>query len=163
MKQDGFRPSDPSLFDKNLSALSAFATQTSVCAGLSDFVTAKRRESFLAHASFTVSEPQKRELLVSPGSDLLFDQPLLEKISSQLKEDSLGSSSLSLSKLSRSSGCAKSSQPSSQRYSSPLEFLLPGTSGYRKQPASPALGSFSKRGRGGRGVSPSNSCRGFRK
>ena len=98
LKQDGFRPSDPALFDKNISALSAsFATQTSVCAGLSDFISAKRRESFLAYASFHVSEPQKRELLVSRGSDLLlFNQPLLEKVSSQLKEDSLVSSSLSL-------------------------------------------------------------------
>ena len=129
LKQDGFRPSDPALFDKNISALSAsFETQTSVCAGLSDFVTAKRRESFLAHASFLVSELQKRELLVSPGSDLLFNQPLLEKISSQLKEDSLVSSSLSLSGLLCFSGLSKSSQPASQRYSSPLEYLRPGTS-----------------------------------
>ena len=44
LKQDGFKPSDPALFDKNISALSAsFATQTSVCAGISEFVTAKRR------------------------------------------------------------------------------------------------------------------------
>ena len=38
LKQDGFKPSDPALFDKNISALSAsFATQTSVCAGISEF------------------------------------------------------------------------------------------------------------------------------
>ena len=61
LKQDGFKPSDPALFDKNTSALSAsFATQTSVCAEISEFVTAKRCESFLAHASFPVLEPQKR-------------------------------------------------------------------------------------------------------
>ena len=55
LKQDGFKPSDPVLFDKNISALStSFATQTSVCAGISEFVTAKRRESSLAHASFPV-------------------------------------------------------------------------------------------------------------
>ena len=71
LKQDGFRPSDPALFDRNISALSAsFATETSICARLSDFVTDKRRESFLAHASFPVSGPQKRELLISPGFDL---------------------------------------------------------------------------------------------
>ena len=87
LKQDGFHPSDPVLFDKNISALSAsFATKTLICAGLTDCVTAKRRESFLGHVSFPVSEPQKRELLVSPGADLLFDQPLLEKVSSQLKD-----------------------------------------------------------------------------
>ena len=94
LKQDGFRPSDPALFDKNISALSvSFATQMLICAWLTDFVTVKRRESFLAHASFLVSEPRKRELLVSPSSDLfLFDQPLLEKISSHMKEDSMISS-----------------------------------------------------------------------
>ena len=46
LKRDGFQPSDPSLFDKNISALSAsFATQTSICAGLT--------ESFLVHVSFS--------------------------------------------------------------------------------------------------------------
>ena len=139
----------------NISALSvSFATQTSVCAGISEFVTGKRHESFLAHASFPVSEPQKRELLVSPGTDLLlFNQPLLEKIAIQLKEDSLVSSPLSLSKLSRFSGRSKS-QPAGQRYSSPLEYARPGFSGSRKRSASPARGYYSKRGRGGRGVSP---------
>ena len=49
LKQDGFQPYDPSLFNKNISALSAsFATQTLVCTGLTDFVMAKRRKSFLA-------------------------------------------------------------------------------------------------------------------
>ena len=58
LKHDGFQPFDLSLFDKNISALSAsFATQTSICVGLTDFVEAKRRESFLAHVSFPVSEP----------------------------------------------------------------------------------------------------------
>ena len=63
----------------------------------------KLRESFLAHVSGPVPEPQKRALLMAPGSEsFLFDQPLLEKVSSQLKEDSLISSSASLSKLSKS-------------------------------------------------------------
>ena len=91
LRQDGFKPSDPALFDKNISALSSasFATQTSVCAGISEFVTAKLCESFLAPASFPVLEPQKRELLASLGTDLLlFNQLPLEKIASQLKEDS---------------------------------------------------------------------------
>ena len=68
LEQDGFKPSDPSLFDKTISALSAsLATQTVLSFGSTDFVVAKRRESFLSHVSFLVSEPQKRELLVSPG------------------------------------------------------------------------------------------------
>ena len=37
LKEDGFRPSDPALFDKHISALSAaLASQTTVAAGLTD-------------------------------------------------------------------------------------------------------------------------------
>ena len=87
LKEDGFRPSDPALFDKNISALSAaLVTQTTVAAGLTDFVTAKRCESYLAHSSCPIAESQKRELLVAHGMDsLLFNQPLLERVVSQLK------------------------------------------------------------------------------
>ena len=52
----------------------------------------------------------------------------------------------------------------SSRYTSPLEFSCPGPSGYRKRSASLVRGSGAKRGRCGRGVSPSpNSARSFRK
>ena len=68
LKQDGFQPSDLSLFDKNISALSAsFATQTSVCSGLTNFIMAKRRKSF------PVSKPQKRELFGVSWLRFLFD------------------------------------------------------------------------------------------
>ena len=44
LKEDGFRPSDPALFDKNITALSAaLASQTTVAVGLTDLVTSKRR------------------------------------------------------------------------------------------------------------------------
>ena len=60
-----------------------------VATGLTDFVTSKRRESYLAHASCPIAESQKCELFVAPGTgSLLFDQPMLEKIVLQLKEDS---------------------------------------------------------------------------
>ena len=73
LKEDGFRPSDPALFDKNISALSAaLASQTTVAVGLTDFVTSKRRESYLAHATCPIAESQKRELLVAPGYRLPF-------------------------------------------------------------------------------------------
>ena len=160
LKQDGFQPSDPLLFDKTILALSAsFATQTSLYASLTDFIMAKRCESFLAHVTFPVSEPQKCELLVSPGTDaFLFDQLLLEKVSEQLKD------SMSLSKLSKSAGRSKPAHAANQRYASPLDFSRPGSSGYRICSVSPARGSASKRDRDGRGVSPStNSCKGFRK
>ena len=145
LEQDRFQPSDSSLFDKNISALSAsFAIQTSLYTGLTDFIVAKRRESFLAHVIFPVSEPQKREPLVSPGSDaFLFDQPLLEKVSVQMKEDVMISSSLSLLKLSKSAGHSKPVQAANQHYLSPSEFSRPSSSGYRKSVASPARGSSS--------------------
>ena len=48
LKNDGYKPLDPALFDKNISALSAaLASQTTMTAGISDFVMAKRRESYL--------------------------------------------------------------------------------------------------------------------
>ena len=81
LKEDGFRPSDPALFDKNITTLSAaLASQTTVVAGLTDFITSKLRESYLAHTLCLVAESQKRELLVAPGTgSLLFQQSLLEK------------------------------------------------------------------------------------
>ena len=166
LKEDGFCPSDPALFDKNISALSAaLASQTTVAAGLTDFVTSKRRESYVAHASCSIPESQKWELLVAPGTgSLLFDQPLLEKIVSQLKEDSLIASSVSLSNLSKAAGRGRPNSSSGDRYSSPLEQSCPGPSGYRKRSASPTRGSFAKRGCRGRGMSPSsNRGKGFRK
>ena len=165
LKQDGFKPSDPSLFDQNISALSSsFATQTTICAGLTNFFEAKHRESFLAHVSDPISEPWKRELLTTASSDtFLFNQPLLEKVSNQLKEDSLLSSSASLSKMSKF-GHQKSAHSSFKRYSSPLDYSRPGTSGYCKRSRSPIRGRSAKRARGGRGRSPlASSQRGFRK
>ena len=169
LKQDGFQPSDPVLFDKTISSLSAtLASQTSLAAGLADFVVTKRRESYLAHVCLPISAPQKRELFVAPGSDMsLFDQSLLEKVSGQVEEDSI-SSFLSLAKLAKSGSRGRSSAggaaqgAGSFRYSSPLEFSRPGPLGYGKRSASPACGSGAKRGRGGRGVSPSpNARKGF--
>ena len=50
LRDEGFKPSDPTLFDKNISTLSAsLASQTSLSTGISEFVTSKRRESYLAH------------------------------------------------------------------------------------------------------------------
>ena len=81
LKDDGYKPPDPALFDKNISALSAaLASQTTMAAGVLDFVAAKCRESYLAHASCPITESVKRDLLVSPGtSSFLFDQPLLKR------------------------------------------------------------------------------------
>ena len=55
LKDEVFHPSNPSLFDKSISALSAaLAAQTSVTANMSEYVTTKRRESDLSHTLFTL-------------------------------------------------------------------------------------------------------------
>ena len=90
LKQDGFTPLDPALFDKTILSLSStLPSQMSLAVGLADFVASKRRESYLAHVSLLLSAPQKRELIVTPGSETaLFNQSLLKKVSGQVKEDS---------------------------------------------------------------------------
>ena len=165
LKQDGFHPSDPVLFDKTILSLSA-----TLAAGLADFVVAKHHESYLAHVSLPLSALQKRELLVTPWSDMsLFDQSLLERVLGQVKEDSFISSSLSLAKLAKSGSRGRSSGGAAQGagsscYSSPLKFSCPSPSGYGKRSTSPARGNRAKRGCSGRGVSPSpNTRKGFRK
>ena len=104
LRDEEFKPADPNLFDKTITTLSALlASQTNLSAGISEFVTSKRRESYLAHTSCPVGESVKRELLVAPGTDnLLFNQPLLEKVVSMIKEDSLISSTASLASISKS-------------------------------------------------------------
>ena len=86
-----------------VSALSAaLAAQTSVAANVSEFVTMKQHESYLAHASFTLPDNLKRELLVTPGTDsFLFNKSLLSTAIENMKEDSLLSSTSSLAAFSR--------------------------------------------------------------
>ena len=166
LKDDGYRPSDPALFDKNISSLSAaLASQMMMAAGVTDFVASKHSESYLAHAACPISESVKRDLLVAPGTDsFLFNQPLLEKVVSNMKEDSLLSPTASLASLSKaaSRGCSGSS--GSDRYSSPLDHPRPGSSRYRKRLPSLVRGSTSKHVRRGRGMTPSSGrSKGFHK
>ena len=153
LKDDEYRPSDPALFDKNISSLSAvLASQTMMAAGVTDFVASKRRESYLAHAARPIAESVKRDLLVALGSDsFLFDQSLLEKVVTHMKEDSLISSTASLSK---AASRGRSGSSGSDCYTSPLDQQRAGTSGFRKRSASPVRGLFAKRGRRGRGMTP---------
>ena len=162
LRDDGYHPSDPTLFDKNISSVSAaLASQTIMAAGVTDFIASKRRESYLDHAACPIAESVKRELLVA-GS-FLFDQPLLEKVVSQMKEDSLISSA-SLANLSKAASRGRSGLSGGDCYVSTLDQSRPGPSGYRKRAASPARGSFSKRGRRGRGMTPpSGKGKGFQK
>ena len=142
---------------------SALATQTNVASCLSEFITAKRRESDLSHSSFTLLESLKHELLLAPGTgSLLFNQPLLSSAIENMKEDSLLSSASSLASISKAAIKSKS-QGGSSKYTSPLDTPHASTSGFRKRSSSPHRRG-SKRGRGGRGAAPSSTRgRGFRR
>ena len=84
-------------------------------AGVTDFES-KRRESYLAHASCPIAESVKRALLVVPGTDsFLFDQPLLEKVVTSMKEDSLISSTALLASLSKAASRGRSGSSGSDR------------------------------------------------
>ena len=110
LRDEGYKPADPALFDKNISTLSAaLASQTALFAWVSDFITSKRCESYLAHTSCPIAESVKRYLLVAPGSgSFLFNQPLLEKVVTTVKEDSVISSTASLASLSRAASRGRS-------------------------------------------------------
>ena len=156
LRDEGFKPADPNLFDQTITTLSAsLASQTNLTSGISEFVTSKRRESYLAHTSCPVGESVKRELLVAPGIDnLLFNQPLLEKVVS---------TTAFLASISKAASRGRSGASGSGGYASPLDFSRPSTSGYHKRSASSARGS-NKRARRGRGRTPSSSrSKGFRR
>ena len=168
LKQDGYKPSEPSLFDKTISSLSAsMALQTSLVSGITDFVVSKRKESFLSHVSVPLSAPQKRVLLVASGSgDFLFDQSLLEKTTGQVKEDSIISANVSLSRFARSGMLGKRSTSSPSASSSwyfSSEYSRSESSAYGKHLGSPVRGSAAKHFRGGRDTAPSSFKKGFRK
>ena len=128
-----------------------------------EYVTTKRRESYLAHDSFTLPDNLKWELLVAPGTgSLLFNQSLLSTAIENMKEDSLLSSTSSLATLSKAAVKNKS-QGGISRYNSSLDAPRAGSSGFRKRSASPSRRG-AKRGRGGRGGTPSSAKgKGFRR
>ena len=141
----------------------ALAAQTGFAANMSKYITAKRRESYLSHASFTLPDSLKQELLVAPGMDSqLFNQPLLSSAIENMKEDSLLSSTSSLASLSKAA-LENKSQGSTSRYSSPLKAPLAGSSGFCKRSAS-LHSRGAKWGRGGRGAASSSARgKGFRR
>ena len=159
LKRDGFNPSTPGLFNTAIASVSAsLVFQARTAASGSAFLRSKRWESVLAHSKVLIPEPQKRALIVTPGSDnVLFDEPL-DSVAAQVKEDSLVSSSLAVSKaLSSRSG------------SKPLSPLA-GPSGYRpprpaqrsgKRSASSSCSGGRKRFKGGKGSAPSLKPSGF--
>ena len=121
--------------------------------------------SLLAHSKVPIPEPQKRALIVTPGSDSgVFSEPPLDSLAAQVKEDSLVSSSSAISKALASRSGSK--PPASS--SSPLA----GPSGYRpprqtrqsgKRSASSSRSGGRKRFKGGKGLAPSSKPSGFRR
>ena len=101
---------------------------------MSEFITSKRRESYLAHTSCPVGESVKRELLVAPGPDnLCLIQPLRLKVVCTIKEALLLSSTASLGSSSTAASRGRSGASGAGGYASPLVFSRPSTSGYRKE------------------------------
>ena len=171
LKRDGFNPSTPGLFNTAISSVSAsLAFQARTAASGSVFLRAKRWESLLTPSKVPIPGPQKRALIVTPSSDPgVFREPLLDSVGAQVKEDSLVSSSLAVSKAlasrSGSEPLASSSSPLASS-SSPLA----GPSGYRpprqaqpsgKRSASSSHSRGRKRFKGGKGSAPSSKPSGF--
>ena len=161
LKRDGFQPSDPSLFNAALSAVStALSRQARTAAAGSTFVRAKRRESLLAHTTLPVPESQKRDLTVASGSSSgLFDSQLLSEVVAQVHSSSQISSNLALSRSLRRGRSAPSSSPlTGPRLPS---FSRGKPSG--KRSSSSSRGSSRKCFRGGKGGAPSSGPSGFRR
>ena len=173
VKQDGFNSPEPALFNTNISFFfpASLSSQAWSAAALTDFLQSKRRESYVAHTTLPLSQAQKRGLLVSPvsASDL-FGHGLLVKISSQVKEDSFLSSSLSMAMMAQSctfdggrSSSSSTADSSSRAGPSGYQFPLFQHSASNKSSTSPGRGGGSKRFTGGRGRPPSSESRlGFR-
>ena len=81
---------------------------------------------FLAHSKVAVPEPQKRALVATLGSDSgVFCESLLDSVAAQVKEDSLVSSSLAVSKaLSARSGAKPSTLRPCLWLALPVSVLL---------------------------------------
>ena len=100
LKRDGFRPTNPTLFNAALVPASATLSQQarSSSAGAA-FFRAQRRESLLAHTSIPVPEAQRKALTVSPGSETaLFSEEVLGVVVAQVQQSSLISSNLAVSR-----------------------------------------------------------------
>ena len=166
LKRDGFNPSTPGLFNTAISSVSAsLAFQASTAASGLVFLRSKRRESLLAHSRVPIPEPQKLALIVTPGSDSgLFSEPLLNSVAAQVKEDSLVSSSLAVSKALSSRSGSKPLASSSSPLASPSGYCPPRQAQRSgKRSASSSSSGGRKHFKGGKGSAPSSKPSGFRK
>ena len=166
LKRDDFNPSTPGLFNTAISSMStALAFQASTAASGSVFLRAKRWESLLAHSKVPIPEPQKRALIVTPGSDSgVFSEPLLDSVAVQVKEDSLVSSSLAVSKALSSRSGSKPLASSSSPLAGPSGYRPPRQAQRSGKRSAPSLRSEGcKRFKSGKGSAPSSKPLGFRK
>ena len=126
LKQDGYKLSEPSLFDKTISSLSASMTlQTSLVSRITDFVVSKRNLS-LVMSKFLSPLCRRGNCWFRPGLGIfLFDQALLEKTTGQVKEDSIISSLVSLSRFAKLGMSGK--RLSSSSSTSPSRYPLRNT------------------------------------
>ena len=163
LKRDGFNPSTPGLFNTAISSVSAsLAFQARTAASGSVFLRTKLRGSLLAHSKVPIPEPQKRVLIVTPGSDSgVFSEPLLDLVAAQVKEDS---SSLAVSKALFSHSGSKPLASSSSPLAGPSGYRPPRQAQRsRKRSASASRPGGRKRFKGGKGSVPSSKPSGFRK
>ena len=166
LKCDGFNPSTPGLFNTAILSVSAsLAFQARAAAPGSVFLRAKRRESLLAHSKVPIPEPQKRTLIVTPGSDSgVSSEPLLDSVAAQVKEDSLVSSSLAVSKALASRSGSKPPASSSSPLAGPSGYHPPRQARHSgKHSASSSRSGGRKRFMGGRRSAPSSKFSGFRR
>ena len=97
---------------------------------MSEFVTSKRRESYLAHTSCSLGESVKLELLVAPGPvNLWLIQPLREKVVCTIRVAWLLSSTASLVSIFTEVSRVRLGASSDGGYASPLDFSRPSTFG----------------------------------
>ena len=136
LRDDGFKRADPNLFVQTITILSAsLASQTNLSSGMSEFVTSKRQESYLAHTSCPFEESVTRELLVAPGPDnLSLIQPLREKVLCTSRRPCCSRPLLFWFSFSTAGSLGPSGVFGAGGYASPLDFSRHSTSGYRRDP-----------------------------
>ena len=113
----------------------------------------------MAHASVTVPEAQKRNLVATPGSSSgLFDQTLLAHVVSSVKDSAV------VTMLQSRSGARPRSAGSFQPQAGPSGFRQRrGGGSAGKRSASSSRKGGNKRFKGGKGGAPSSGPSGFRK
>ena len=101
VKEGGFEPQDPSLFDALIYSLTlSIVNNLSVSSSLASYFQLKRREGYLSHFPLHVAPFFRQELLSSPlDSSVLFDPSVFDRIVREVKDDSSTSASVRIASL----------------------------------------------------------------